>query len=546
MAGPARHHSIAWGPLTMLRSLALLLSLTLSGSVAAAASPRSLIGVNYGSLLSSTPLAYSVVVDLMQKNGFSKVKLFDTNSGVLSALAGTGIEVMVAAPNGELPNLAANVSYASSWLAANVKPHLGVGFLAGANITCIAVGNEALNPYLYGTKYVGLVYPAMNNLLMALQAAGLDGTIKLTIPLEPTILTDLSFQPPSDGAFRPGVQAELQKILALLDKSGSFFTANVYPYLHMGSDGLGTDIPLELILFRENGSYVDSGTGLRYTNAFDMGVDAFVSAIKAAGYPNLEVNVGEAGWPTDGAPTATPALAREFNQALVQHLINSPGTPLRPGKQVTTYFFELLDEDQKDVSSGIFFERHWGLFTETGVAKYALDLTGASSGTLVSASPKLLPTQWCVARTGVLVKDLLAAIQYACYEGGADCTPLQPGGSCYGNNSTLLHASYAFNTYYQHHQQGDNTCNFDGVATVTQRDPSTGTCAFRLGLDGSSIASATPSGGIIGTTQPPVSSTGDEGSVADQTGGSGKGATLRWTALIVPAIAGLVFGGVVG
>lgn len=33
--------------------------------------------------------------------------------------------------------------------------------------------------------------------------------------------------------------------------------------------------------------------------------------------------------------------------------------------QVTTYFFELLDEDQKDVSSGIFFERHWGLFTET-------------------------------------------------------------------------------------------------------------------------------------------------------------------------------------
>lgn len=64
---------------------------------------------------------------------------------------------------------------------------------------CIAVGNEPLNPYLYGTKYSGLVYPAMSNLLAALQTAGLDGSIKLTVPLEPTILSDVSFQPPSGG-----------------------------------------------------------------------------------------------------------------------------------------------------------------------------------------------------------------------------------------------------------------------------------------------------------------------------------------------------------
>lgn len=57
----------------------------------------------------------------------------------------------------------------------------------------------------------------------------------------------------------------------------------------------GTDISTELILFRENASYVDTESGLHYTNAFDMGVDAFTSAIAAAGYPNLEVIVGEAG-----------------------------------------------------------------------------------------------------------------------------------------------------------------------------------------------------------------------------------------------------------
>lgn len=57
----------------------------------------------------------------------------------------------------------------------------------------------------------------------------------------------------------------------------------------------GTDIPAELILFRDNGSYVDSGSGLHYTNAFDMGVDAFISAMRLAGYSNVEVVVGEAG-----------------------------------------------------------------------------------------------------------------------------------------------------------------------------------------------------------------------------------------------------------
>ena len=54
--------------------VALLGAALWGGQSAAAASPRSLIGVNYGTLFSSTPLAYSLVVDLLQKNGFSKVR----------------------------------------------------------------------------------------------------------------------------------------------------------------------------------------------------------------------------------------------------------------------------------------------------------------------------------------------------------------------------------------------------------------------------------------------------------------------------------------
>jgi hypothetical protein len=65
--------------------------------------------------------------------------------------------------------------------------------------------------------------------------------------------------------------------------------------IHISVPFQGTDISTELILFRENASYVDTESGLHYTNAFDMGVDAFTSAIAAAGYPSLEVVVGEAG-----------------------------------------------------------------------------------------------------------------------------------------------------------------------------------------------------------------------------------------------------------
>jgi hypothetical protein len=76
------------------------------------------------------------------------------------------------------------------------------------------------------------------------------------------------------------------------------------------------------------------------------------------------------------------------------------------------------------------------------------------------------------------------------------------------SNSTLLHASYAFNTYFQKHQQGDGTCYFDGVATITQRDPSVGTCIFPIGLDSSAIASdasgntgKAPPRGILGESE---------------------------------------------
>jgi len=75
---------------------------------------------------------------------------------------------------------------------------------------------------------------------------------------------------------------------------------------------------------------------------------------------------------------------------------------------------------------------------------------------------------WCVARSGAGTQQLLDALNYACGD-GADCGPIQPGGSCYNPNTLQNHASYAFNSYYQ---RARGSCDLAGTAHIVFNDPS--------------------------------------------------------------------------
>lgn len=86
--------------------------------------------------------------------------------------------------------------------------------------------------------------------------------------------------------------------------------------------------------------------------------------------------------------------------------------------------------------------------------------------------PPAVPGQsWCVARGGLPESVIQVALDYACGIGGADCSPIQQGQSCYNPNTLQNHASYAFNSYFQKNPV-QTSCDFGGTAMITNVNPS--------------------------------------------------------------------------
>lgn len=100
------------GPLRIFLLLVLLAAVDHS-------SAQGIIGVNWGTI-ASQPLPAKTVVQLLKDNNFTKVKLFDSNKDVLTALQGTGFEVMVAAPNDMLQTLQ-DADKARDWVKYNIS-----------------------------------------------------------------------------------------------------------------------------------------------------------------------------------------------------------------------------------------------------------------------------------------------------------------------------------------------------------------------------------------------------------------------------------------
>ncbi|KAL4396064.1 hypothetical protein AHAS_Ahas01G0054500 [Arachis hypogaea] len=446
------------------------------------------VGVNWGTI-TTHQLPPNKVVKMLKENGFKKLKLFDSDELIMDALRGSDIEVMIAIPNIMLEKMSSS-SEADSWVFENVTNYMhnggGGGGVVNIKLSChvpcslfmyIAVGNE---PFLkaYNGRYLNKTLPALMNIQRSLIKAGFGLEIKVTVPFNADIYYSPDSNPlPSGGEFRPEAKEFTIDIIQFLYSNNAPFTVNIYPFLSLyyGND----HFPIDYAFFEENNNKKHSlrDGNLVYSNVFDANLDTLLWALHKEGYPDMDIIVGEVGWPTDGDKNGNVNNAKKFNQGLIQHALSGIGTPKRKGMMIDMYLFSLIDENSKSVAPGNF-ERHWGIFEFDGKPKYELDLEGQNreKGLVPVEGVRYMEKKWCVLDPYASNLDYLAvSIDYACSL--SDCTSLGYGCSC-GELTLEGNASYAFNMYYQVNDQREWDCDFNGLAVITHEDPSQNGCQF--------------------------------------------------------------------
>lgn len=440
----------------------LLFLLVLTAS--AVAEEDAFVGVNIGTNASEMPRP-SEVAALLKSQQIRQVRLYNADANMLLALANTSIRVAISVPNDQLLGIAHSNSTAAKWIFQNVLPHY-----PSTNITTICVGSDVLTSM---PNAAPLLINALTNLHLALVASNLHNKIKVSTPLSSTII--LNSFPPSQAFFNRSFNPVLVPVLNFLQSTGSHFMITLYPYLDfVQSKGV---VSFDYALFKPlptNKQATDVNTSLHYSNAFDAMVDAAYSAMANLNITNVPVVVSETGWPSKGdadEPYATSDNARTYNTNLVKHVLNKTGTPRHPGIAVSTYIYELYNEDTKQ---GPLSEKNWGLFEPNGASIYTIQFSGSES----AAANDSTNQTYCTAKPGADAKMLQAALDWACGAGKVDCSPLMQGQPCYDPDTVAAHATYAFDSYYQQMGKAAGSCDFNGVATVTSTSPSHGSCTF--------------------------------------------------------------------
>ncbi|MCO5600304.1 hypothetical protein L7F22_060834 [Adiantum nelumboides] len=308
------------------------------------------VGIAYGRIGDNLP-SPAQVVSLLQANNVNKVRIYDTDSGVLQAFQNSNIKLIVGAGNDELASLASDG--ATAWVQSKIVPF-------ASSIEIICVGNEVLTQ---ATQYSQYLNPAIQNVYNALKAASLDTGIHVSTAHAMDVIDSAHAFPPSAGTFAGGIQADMNSILDFLSQTGAPFLANVYPFFtYIGSQ----DIDLKYALFQQTAGADDTGNGLHYSNLFDAQVDTLIAAMEASGHSDIPVVVTESGWPHQGQDSATVENAQAYNVNLVAHV--PMGTPKRPNTLISTYIFALFDENQKPSDPA--YEQHFGVFDPTTQNKF--------------------------------------------------------------------------------------------------------------------------------------------------------------------------------
>ncbi|XP_056690956.1 probable glucan endo-1,3-beta-glucosidase A6 [Spinacia oleracea] len=457
----------------MTNLAALLIFLTIISVSSAQAIDR--IGINYGKLGNNLPSPYHSI-ELIKSMKATMVKLYDADPEALKLLAGTDLRVSIMVRNEDIVELATNETLASQWVQDNV-----FAYYPSTMIRSIMVGNEVYSNH-NAEQWDNLVL-AMQHIKNTLHTHDIHD-IKVGTPLAMDILG--STFPPSNGTFRVDTLTTIVPLLQFLNKTGSYFFLDVYPYFPWSSN-INT-IDLNFTLFRGNITYVDPGSNLTYTNLLDQMLDSVYFSMSKLGFSNIPIFIAETGWPNQGdldQPGANDYNAAIYNRNLIKKIVADPpfGTPARPGTIIPTFLFSLYNENLK---YGPRTERYWGLLKPDGTPVYPIDLTGNQTvfGPLQEPTNNLgyKGRLWCVVdkmgQTGN-ASELGLALRNTCSRLNGTCeSALGPGKHCYEPVSVVWHASFAFSAYWAQFRNCGEPCYFGGLASLTTRNPSHGSCHF--------------------------------------------------------------------
>ncbi|KZV44115.1 glucan endo-1,3-beta-glucosidase 14 [Dorcoceras hygrometricum] len=195
------------------------------------------VGINYGRIVDHLPPPPQVV-KLLQGHGFTKVKLYDTDSG---------ISVIVALPNEQLSSAAAG--------------RIFYGFMG---------------PIQYPRL------PSQNS----------DRGHCLRCRIRTFILWFVQIGPLGAGNQTHVEFPETEWFLS------EYLMVNAHPFFAYTAN---TDtISLDYALFRDNPGVTDPNNGLVYKSLFEGPLDAVFAAMNALGFNDIKVVVSETGWPSKG------------------------------------------------------------------------------------------------------------------------------------------------------------------------------------------------------------------------------------------------------
>ncbi|KAK1550974.1 hypothetical protein Q3G72_028110 [Acer saccharum] len=324
-------------------------------------------GINYGRIADNIP-SPDEVVTLLRAAKIKNVRIYDADHSVLNAFSGTGLEIVIGLPNGNLKEMSGNESHAMDWVKENVQ-----AFLPRTKICGIAVGNEVLGggDYELWTVLLG----AAKNIYNSLEKLHLADVVQIQTAHSQAVFANS--YPPSSCVFKDNVVQFMKPLLEFFSQIGSPFCLNAYPFLAYMSDPENIDINYSL--FQSTKGISDSKTNLHYDNMLDAQIDAAYAALEDAGFKKMEVIVTETGWAShgdDSEAAATVDNARTYNYNLRKRLAKRKGTPLRPKKMLKAYIFAIFNENLKPGPTS---ERNFGLFKPDGSISYDVGYHGLKS-----------------------------------------------------------------------------------------------------------------------------------------------------------------------